>query len=269
MNLKLDQNLLGDYKSSSQRIRVLTESWVGKEGYCPNCGCHLNHFPNSQPVADFYCRDCKEEYELKSKKGSIGDKIVDGAYSTMLERLKSLNNPSFFFLNYSAISWRVLNFFVIPKHFFSADIIERRNPLSVTARRSNWVGCNILLSSVPTSGKIYFIKNGEIEARDKVSAEWHRTLFLRESLGVEARGWALAVMKCIDRLGRADFLLDDVYAFEKELKQAYPDNKHIKDKIRQQLQILRDKGYLEFIGRGKYRLIRVDHKRSRIGVAFS
>ena len=33
----------------------------------------------------------------------------------------------------------------------------------------------------------------------------------------------------------------------------HPDNHHIKDKIRQQLQMLRDNGIIEFIGRGHYR----------------
>jgi hypothetical protein len=60
-------------------------------------------------------------------------------------------------------------------------------------------------------------------------------------------------------LNKTDFMLDDVYAFEGELASVYPDNKHIKDKIRQQLQVLRDKGYLEFMGRGKYRLTPLEH----------
>jgi hypothetical protein len=34
----------------------------------------------------------------------------------------------------------------------------------------------------------------------------------------------------------------------------YPLNQHIKEKIRQKLQILRAHGYLEFLGRGIYRL---------------
>ena len=34
----------------------------------------------------------------------------------------------------------------------------------------------------------------------------------------------------------------------------HPENKHIKDKIRQQLQFLRDRGYLKFINKGKYKL---------------
>jgi type II restriction enzyme len=38
------------------------------------------------------------------------------------------------------------------------------------------------------------------------------------------------------------------------LSNKHQDNRHIKEKIRQQLQILRDKGYLEFLERGRYRL---------------
>ncbi len=61
-------------------------------------------------------------------------------------------------------------------------------------------------------------------------------------------------MNCIDKLGKNEFKLDEVYAFEKDLQTKHPDNNHIKDKIRQQLQLLRDKGYLNFVSRGKYKL---------------
>jgi type II restriction enzyme len=48
-------------------------------------------------------------------------------------------------------------------------------------------------------------------------------------------------MNCVDRIADITFSLDQVYAFEKQLKTKYPNNKFIKDKLRQQLQILRDK----------------------------
>lgn len=149
----------------------------------------------------------------------------------------------------------VVNFFVIPKHFFVPELIEKRKPLASTARRAGWVGCNILLKSIPQTGKIFFVKNRQVESKKKVLAEWQKTLFLREEKEISAKGWLLDVMRCIDKLGEKYFTLDDVYAFERELSKLHPDNKHIKDKIRQQLQILRDKEYLEFFNRGKYRLI--------------
>lgn len=53
----------------------------------------------------------------------------------MIQRLKSDSNPNFFFLNY-AKTYEILNFFVIPKHFFVPEIIEKRKPLSPDARRA-------------------------------------------------------------------------------------------------------------------------------------
>lgn len=46
-----------------------------------------------------------------------------------------------------------------------------------------------------------------------------------------------------------------MYQFKEVLKLKYPDNDFIKDKIRQQLQLLRDKGLIEFKTRGNYKKI--------------
>lgn len=255
MNLSLNIKLAYEYTSSPQKIRVLTEDWVDRQIFCPNCGNrNINKYGNNKPVADFFCLNCREDYELKSKQNTISTRIVDGAYRTMLERLTGSYNPNFFLLNYDLSNLEVENFLVIPKHFFVPEIIEKRKPLSSTARRAGWIGCNILLQSIPQTGKIFFIKNKLIEPKDKVLANWQKTLFLREEKEISARGWLLDVMNCIEKLDNKEFLLDDVYAFENLLSKKHPDNKHVKDKIRQQLQVLRDKDYLEFIGKGVYKV---------------
>jgi type II restriction enzyme len=46
----------------------------------------------------------------------------------------------------------------------------------------------------------------------------------------------------------------DIYAFEAELAALCPGSNNVRPKIRQQLQVLRDQGYLQFVGRGRYRL---------------
>ncbi len=256
MKLVFDKQLATNYKNASQKARVLTEQWVNNSIYCPNCGhLDIDKYPNNQPVADFHCLNCREDYELKSKQNRLGAKIVDGAYRTMLERLTSSNNPNFFLLNYDLLNLEVTNFFVIPKHFFVPGIIQKRKPLSETARRAGWVGCNILLSSIPQTGKIFFVRNKLVEPKEKVLAEWKKTLFLRDEKEVSAKGWLLDIMRSIEKLGKHEFMLDDIYVFEKELSKLHPENKHIKDKIRQQLQVLRDKGYLDFVSRGYYRLV--------------
>lgn len=248
---------LGDsYTSLSQKIRVLTEDWVGRTIFCPNCGQkEISEFENNRPVADFYCHNCKEEYELKSKKGQIGTRIVDGAYSTMIARLGSSTNPNFFMLSYDLSSYTVINFMVVPKHFFVPEIIEKRKPLAETARRAGWVGCNILLDSIPESGKVFFVRDGIVNQQEEVLEKWQKTLFLRGEKELTAKGWVLDVMRCVEKIGRKDFTLEDIYKYERELSLLHPENSHVKDKIRQQLQVLRDKKYLEFVSRGKYHLI--------------
>jgi len=61
------------------------------------------------------------------------------------------------------------------------------------------------------------------------------------------------VLNMVESLGRNEFELADVYAHEHTLARLHPDNRHVRDKIRQQLQILRDKGLLDFLGHGRYR----------------
>lgn len=252
MKIILNTKVADKYKSSSQKVKAMTESWVDDEIFCPNCGVDIENYENNKPVADFYCPNCSEDYELKSKKDKMGNMILDGAYGTMIERLQSDNNPNFFFLNYNIKNYEVHNFVVIPKHFFTPSIIVKRS--KGIPNRPNYIMCSIDLLSIPQSGKIFYIKDKKIELKNIVLENWQKTLFLREEKEINAKGWLLDVMNCVDKLGKKEFLLNEVYAFEKLLSKKYPDNKHIKDKIRQQLQILRDKGYLKFISRGKYKM---------------
>ena len=251
MNLDFDLNISLNYKSLAQKIRVMTEAWTKRNIFCPNCGGIIKKFPNNYPAGDFYCEDCKEEFELKSKKNTFGNLIVDGAYSIMSEKIRSLTIPNFFLLNYDSQNYKVINFFVIPRHFFTLDILHKREPLSSNARRAGWIGCNILIGEIPSSGKIYYVRDQQEEAKEDIIKKWKTTLFLREE--EKLKGWILDIMKCIDKIKKEEFELQDLYNFETYLQKKYPQNKHIKDKIRQQLQFLRDKGYLIFLERGKYK----------------
>jgi type II restriction enzyme len=254
MELVLPVEIAKLYSSNSQRIRIMTEYWVGNTIFCPNCGSKLTNFRNNSPVADFYCGKCSEEYELKSKNGNMGNTIVDGAYSTMIERLVSNNNPNFFFLTYNKSSFEISNFLSIPKYFFVPNIIQKRKALSPTARRAGWIGCNIVISSIPEFGKIFYIQNGIARSKEEVLEKWNKTEFIKSTQNIEAKGWLLDVLVCVEKIKKAEFSLDDVYAFEAYLKAKHPLNNNVKAKLRQQLQLLRDKGVIEFVGRGRYRM---------------
>lgn len=256
MNLQFNREIAINYRSNSQRIRVLTEDWVKRNLYCPICGKEiLNNYEANKPVADFYCEDCKSDFELKSKentKGLLGNKIADGAYDTMINRITSMQNPNFFFLTYNNNS--VNNLILIPNHFFVPSIIEKRKPLSDTAKRAGWVGCIINIGNIPESGKIYIVKNDIKIQRERVISNYQKTKFLQTS-NLESRGWIMDILNCISRIPFDEFSLKQMYSFESELRLKYPENNFIKDKIRQQLQYLRDKGFIEFKSPGNYKKI--------------
>lgn len=60
---------------------------------------------------------------------------------------------------------------------------------------------------------------------------------------------------CVERL-YSTFTLSNVYAFENELAQKHPNNRNIRAKIRQQLQLLRDQGLVEFVSPRVYRYLK-------------
>lgn len=255
MDLSFHISLAEGYKSPQQIARVLTEDWIGREAYCPNCGQpSISRRGNNSRIADFSCVGCMEEYEAKSLSRPFGNKMIDGEYGTLIRRLRSASNPNFFLLQYDRVDRKVLNFEVVPKHFFVPELVEARRPLPPHARRAGWTGCQILLTSIPKAGRIFLVRNGIAEPKDKVLSIWRQTIFLRDRTSAAAKGWLLAVMKCVDKIGRTAFAIDDLYVFESELRSMYPGNRHIRAKIRQQLQLLRDLGYLEFVGGGNYRL---------------
>ncbi len=243
------------FVSGSQKARIWTEGWVLRQMYCPSCGApNLSDFANNKPVADFFCGLCDEEYELKSKSGRIGKTVPDGAYGTMMTRLKSDTKPSLMVLSYEAKTKTVRDVAVIPKQFFIPELIHKRKPLSAKAKRAGWVGCDIKIDRVPVFGKIDLIKNRIAEPKEKVVQRWERTAGLRKK-SFKQMGWVADVLRCVEQIGASEFTLAEVYAFENYLGELHPENNNVRPKIRQQLQILRDAGVLEFLGRGRYRTI--------------
>ncbi len=255
MNLHLDSYQIEKYRSASQRARVLTENWVGSNLYCPVCGNDaLSHFPNNMKVADFYCPICMEQYELKSKNGKLGHKIADGAYDTFVQRITDKTSPDFVFMSYDTGDMMVHQLYFVPKFFFVPSIAEKRKPLGEKAKRCGWVGCNILYDQIPLQGRIAIVKDTQEVDRQLVRKSVKRAFGMRID-NLESRGWLFDVLHCINGITSTEFTLSQIYQFEKVLEMKYPSNHNIRPKIRQQLQVLRDRGIIEFLGNGNYRKV--------------
>jgi type II restriction enzyme len=161
--------------------------------------------------------------------------------------------PNLYVLHYDLTAWTVRTVILIPHFAFALSAIERRPPLAPTARRAGWVGCNILLSKIPQDARIRIVADGAFRPAAEVRRAYLRLRPL-ENLKVEKRGWTLDVLNVVRSLNKPEFSLSDVYTRADELSKLHPDNRHVRDKIRQQLQVLRDLGLLSFLGSGSYRL---------------
>ncbi len=243
-----------DYKSRSQRARVATEAWAASNLYCPNCDSKkLRPSAANTPAIDFDCATCCSSFQLKAQSRPFRARIVDAAYEAMRRAILEAQAPNLFALHYDAEQWIVRNLVLIPHFAFVLSVLEKRKPLGAGARRAGWVGCNILLGRVPPDARILLIADGASVSPTEVRREYRRLKPL-EKLGVEKRGWTLDVLNAVRSLRKPDFTLSEIYSLEAGLGKLHPRNQHIRDKIRQQLQVLRDLGPVEFLGGGSYRL---------------
>jgi len=178
---------------------------------------------------------------------------MDAAYDAMKKKIQTEIAPNLVALHYARDEWQVRTVVLVPSFVFTLSLLERRPPLGPNARRAGWVGCNILLRNVPADARVFLVRDGVTIPKRIVRRIYRRLRPLRE-LSLEKRGWTLDVLNVVRGLNRMQFELADVYAFERQLRELHPRNLHVRDKIRQQLQVLRDLGFVNFLGGGRYRL---------------
>ena len=244
-----------NYKSSSQKVRVISEKWYDENMYCPACPSeNLEQKPPNEKVIDFICPKCDERFQMKSMGHEFRFRVMNSAYEPKIKSIKMGTSPNYVFMQYNKKDMRVHNLIIVPKHFITPRIIEKRKPLGPKARRAGWVGSNILLGYLPKDARIDIIRNGFIIPKNDVRYFWQQFSFLKE-MTLQSRGWITDILICVRKLGKKEFTLVDMYDYEDLLTDLHPKNKNIRPKIRQQMQILRDKGFIEFMGKGKYKII--------------
>ena len=246
--------LAAAYTSGAQRARVVTEAWARSQLYCANCdSSSLGETPANNRAIDFVCPRCHAPFQLKAKSSSLGETVTDGAYTAMLAAIREDRTPNLLLMRYALPSWEVRDLLLIPSFMFPESAVIKRKPLAATARRAGWVGCNIDLRRIAPEARIPIIAGSSPTDPAQVRTRYDQLKPIRE-IKTAQRGWTLDVLNIVRRLGKAEFKNEDVYAFDRELEKLHPENRHVRDKIRQQLQVLRDAGLLLHLGSGVWRL---------------
>lgn len=254
MLVNLPKAGLQSYKSPSQRARIATEAWAESSLYCANCrSFEVEPAPPNTPAHDFSCPRCRTSYQLKSQNRRLSGRIVDAGYDAMCRAIREDRTPNLWLMHYDFATWRVRNLILIPRFAFSFAAVEKRRALSATARRAGWVGCNILLTRIPAEARLSIVIEGKPVDPAEVRRKYKRVKPLA-AIDPSERGWTLDTLAAVRSLGKQSLTLSEVYSLERQLAQLHPANRHVRDKIRQQLQVLRDAGLLDFVARGVYRL---------------
>jgi len=253
MQLQMDRDVAAAYRSRSQWARVVTEFWGEHNLYCANCQSPslLRSRPNTQ-VVDFTCPECLSLFQMKSQSSAFSRRITDAGYEAMRRAISEDRTPNLIAIHYDPTSWKIQNALLIPRFAFSMSAIEKRKPLAITARRAGWVGCNILLCNIPEDARIDLVRDGMPTRPDVVRRKYSRLIPLAR-LRSGLRGWTLDVLRVARSLEKEDFSLEEMYAHDATLSSLHPVNRHVRPKIRQQLQKLRDLGLIEFVRPGHYR----------------
>lgn len=251
MELMCDTNIAAAYKSGSQQARVISEHWFAQNAYC--LACQAKSLQKTVPntiATDFLCDMCGHKYELKTFRKRPRKTIPDGAYSTFVSRIREGSTPTLCLLERDE-NWHVRSLTAIHASLITEWAVQCRPRLPPTARRAGWVGCNIRLDRIPPDGEIALIEKGRERPQMEIRKEFQRFLPL-SALPADRRGWTTLTLSMVRRFSRSEFTLHDLYARERDFAAVYPNNRHIRAKIRQQLQTLRDLGIVAFLGNGRY-----------------
>jgi len=126
---------------------------------------------------------------------------------------------------------------VVPQRWASAELKSLRNAV---------LGLQKALHAADLSKPI--------QVGDAVDVELPVTVW--QEVYSELPGWTKMTVQAIFALKAAEFEITQVYQVGLPLARLrYPQNNSPKEKLRQQLQRLRDLGILEFLGGGRYRLL--------------
>lgn len=165
----VDFSVAASFVSGTQVARVALETWASFNLYCLNCASDaLDRLPNNAPVADFKCFVCERTYQLKAKDGRFGATITGAAYKPTIEYIRLGKMPEHIFVEFDTRFKTVVFVDAVPGRLITEDRVLPRKPLSETARRAGWQGCNIVISGLPS---VRIVAPAGVE-RSKVRERW-------------------------------------------------------------------------------------------------
>ena len=146
-----------NWKSESRIVGEACEEYIKNNIKCVRC--NHNNFEKcktNEKSKDLICIECSQNYQIKAKsvtqkeinniKNENSFKTLGGEYLTTINNINE--NIDYLIILYEKQSYAVKNILYIKNENITSDCIIPRNPLSSTAKRAGWQGCNILFTNI-------------------------------------------------------------------------------------------------------------------------
>ncbi len=145
----LEINLGTNYRSASQRARVMSEPWVKQHIPCPLCQGSFTEFLANQVSVDLFCNQCDEVFQLKAVQKKLPKRLTGANYPKTKQTFEEGAHPHLLLLVYDPKTWEVLHLYFIHRKYLTIEILIPRKKLEPPARRAGWQGCYWDFRSVP------------------------------------------------------------------------------------------------------------------------
>ena len=146
-----------NWKSESRIVGEACEYYIKNNVNCVRC-CSNNFekCKTNEQSKDLICINCHQKFQIKAKsatqkkvnhiKNKNTFKTIGGEYLTTL---KNINEEiDYLIVLYEKKSYKIINILYIKHENIKPDCIIPRTPLSITAKRAGWQGCNIIFNHI-------------------------------------------------------------------------------------------------------------------------
>ena len=146
-----------NWNSESRIVGEACEDYVKNKVKCNRCNNNnFEKYKTNEQSKDLICISCNQKYQIKAKcvthkqvdniKYTKQFKTIGGEYSTTLRNIN--DKIDYLIVLYEKQSYKIINILYITNENINSKCIIPRKPLSLTAKRAGWQGCNILFDNI-------------------------------------------------------------------------------------------------------------------------
>jgi type II restriction enzyme len=145
-----------NWKNESRIIGEACEEYIKNSIKCVRCkNGNFEKYKTNEKSKDLFCLECNQKYQIKAKCATQKQlnniiyknefKTIGGEYSTTINNINE--NIDYIIILYEKNSYEIKKLLYIKNEFINTECIIPRKPLSLTAKRAGWQGCNIIFNN--------------------------------------------------------------------------------------------------------------------------